>query len=96
MASKQEKLNEIKKFLVSESGKNLTWTKEGGKKVYEGQQSIVYTTVKKIGLNNLTDSQINKFYDYVIGNKLYPKDVLETSEKAAAASPSGEGTLAGP
>ena len=96
MASKQEKLNEIKKFLVSESGKNLTWTKVGGKKVYEGQQSIVYTTVKKIGLNNLTDSQINKFYDYVIGNKLYPKDVLETSEKAAAASPSGEGTLAGP
>tara|TARA_R100001082_G_scaffold23125_1_gene11195 strand:+ start:736 stop:3927 length:3192 start_codon:yes stop_codon:yes gene_type:complete len=96
MASKQEKLNEIKKFLVSESGKNLTWTKEGGKKVYEGQQSIVYTTVKKIGLNNLTDSQINKFYDYVIGSKLYPKDVLETSEKAAAASPSGEGTLAGP
>ena len=96
MASKQEKLNEIKKFLVSESGKNLTWTKVGGKKVYEGQQSIVFTTVKKIGLNNLTDSQINKFYDYVIGNKLYPKDVLETSEKAAAASPSGEGTLAGP
>jgi hypothetical protein len=95
MASKQEKLNEIKKFLVSESGKNLTWTKVGGKKVYEGQQSIVYTTVKKIGLNNLTDSQINKFYDYVIGSKLYPKDILETSEKAAAASPSGEGTLAG-
>ena len=95
MASKQEKLNEIKKFLVSESGKNLTWTKVGGKKVYEGQQSIVYTTVKKIGLNNLTDSQINKFYDYVIGSKLYPKDVLETSEKAAAASFSGEGTLAG-
>ena len=96
MASKQEKLIEIKRFLVSESGKNLTWTKEGGKKVYEGQQSIIYTTVKKIGLNNLTDSQINKFYDYVIGSKLYPKDILETSEKAAAASPSGEGTLAGP
>ena len=33
MASKQEKLNEIKKFLVSESGKNLTWTKVGGNKV---------------------------------------------------------------
>ncbi len=95
MATRQEKLFAIKKFIVAETSKNLTWTKIDGKKVYEGQQSIVHSTISRIGLNNLSDSEINKFYEYITGDS-YVEDVLDTSKKQAASSPSGEGTLAQP